>query len=280
MPGAGEESLKFEDSPIADEVETLRGFSRGDAEASRRFVASFGGVLRRMAYVLSAEPEDAYQNALVAISRGAGTFDASRAPGGVRPWVLAVGRNTMRRRPAGVVDAGVGEGARPFATASTFAGGGVARDGGPTSTRAQELSVDEALAIREAFANLRSEDRDVLLLRDVEEFPASEAAEVLNITVDALKSRLHRARLRLASALGDAAPTVRSECRDVGGMLCTDVVSALPALLDGDAPAELTASAMTHLRGCTVCETFGGRYRSRIVRLRHAMGIARGTSEP
>lgn len=250
MPGGGKESLKFEGAAIADEVETLRGFSRGEAEASRRFVAAFGGVLRRMAYVLSAEPDDAYQNALVAISRGAGTFDASRAPGGVRPWVLAVGRNAMRRRPSAMVaEPRLGEGS-------------------------QELSVDEALAIREAFANLRSEDRDVLLLRDVEGFPASEAAEILSITVDALKSRLHRARLHLASALGDAAPTVRSECRDVGGMLCTDVVSALPALLDGDAPAEVTASAMAHLRGCTVCETFGGRYRSRIVRLRHAMGIA------
>jgi len=238
-------------SPLSDELEELRGFARGDAEASRRFIAAFGGVLRRMAYVLSAEPDDAYQNALVAISRGAGTFDANRAPGGLRPWVLAVGRNAMRRRPAPIVaETGPDEGS-------------------------QELSVDEALGIREAFANLRSEDRDVLLLRDVEEFPASEAAEILNITVDALKSRLHRARLRLAAALGDAAPTVRSECRDVGGMLCTDVVSALPALLDGDAPAEVTASAMAHLRACTVCETFGGRYRSRIVRLRIAMGIAK-----
>lgn len=240
--------VNVENRTVAEDAETLRQFSRGDAEAARRFIGAFGGVLRRMAQVLSNEPEDAYQNALVAISRGAGTFDATRAPGGVRPWVLAVARNAMRRRPS---------------------------DGNTDSGRdSRELAMEDALGIREAFAALRSEDRDVLFLRDVEEFSASEAAEILSISVDALKSRLHRARLRLAAALGDAAPTVRSECRSVGGMSCTEVVDALPALLEGEAPPAVAAAARDHLRGCAVCETFGGRYRSRIERLRAAMGIS------
>jgi RNA polymerase sigma factor (sigma-70 family) len=39
--------------------------------------------------------------------------------------------------------------------------------------------------------------REVILLRDIQELTAPEAAERLGITVDALKSRLHRARASL-----------------------------------------------------------------------------------
>lgn len=36
--------------------------------------------------------------------------------------------------------------------------------------------------------------REVLILRDIEEFSAPEVAEKLSITIDAVKTRLHRAR--------------------------------------------------------------------------------------
>jgi RNA polymerase sigma-70 factor (ECF subfamily) len=39
--------------------------------------------------------------------------------------------------------------------------------------------------------------REVLLLRDIEGYSAPEAAAQLGISVDALKSRLHRARVNL-----------------------------------------------------------------------------------
>jgi RNA polymerase sigma-70 factor (ECF subfamily) len=41
----------------------------------------------------------------------------------------------------------------------------------------------------------------VLLLRDVEEFSGDETAGTLGLTLPAMKSRLHRARLRLAARL-------------------------------------------------------------------------------
>jgi len=45
--------------------------------------------------------------------------------------------------------------------------------------------------------------RAVFVLRDVQGLPASEVAEVLNLTVPAVKSRLHRARLYLRNKLSD-----------------------------------------------------------------------------
>src|SRR5262249_8180352 len=48
-----------------------------------------------------------------------------------------------------------------------------------------------------ALADLEPLQRDVIFLRDIQELPAPEAAQQLGISVDALKSRLHRARVNL-----------------------------------------------------------------------------------
>ena len=43
--------------------------------------------------------------------------------------------------------------------------------------------------------------REVILLRDIEGLSANDAADALGVSVDALKSRLHRARSALRDAL-------------------------------------------------------------------------------
>lgn len=48
-----------------------------------------------------------------------------------------------------------------------------------------------------ALAELDPLHREVILLRDIQEFSAPEAAARLGISIDALKSRLHRARVNL-----------------------------------------------------------------------------------
>ncbi|GAB2882361.1 RNA polymerase sigma factor SigM [Pseudoduganella ginsengisoli] len=64
---------------------------------------------------------------------------------------------------------------------------------------------DDPLALRRDLAHALSalprEYRDVLVLRDVEELTAPEAASQLQITVAALKSRLHRARAMMRERL-------------------------------------------------------------------------------
>jgi RNA polymerase sigma-70 factor, ECF subfamily len=68
-------------------------------------------------------------------------------------------------------------------------------------------SVAERLAARElveaGFRGLSTEDREILVLRDLEQLTGEEAAATLGITLPAQKSRLHRARLRfLANVKG------------------------------------------------------------------------------
>jgi len=71
-------------------------------------------------------------------------------------------------------------------------------------------SAEEALLRREArervraaIADLPERYRTVLLLRDIEERSTREAADLLGITENAVKLRLHRARQALATRLGD-----------------------------------------------------------------------------
>ena len=64
-------------------------------------------------------------------------------------------------------------------------------------------AVDRGRALRDAVAGLGRLDREVLLLCLVEELPLAEAAVALGVPVGTVKSRLSRARQRLARTTGD-----------------------------------------------------------------------------
>jgi len=69
-----------------------------------------------------------------------------------------------------------------------------------------ELDRKELVRRLEEAINLLPQDfRSVFVLRDLEGLSAEEAADVLSLSVPALKSRLHRARLFLRKHLADAA---------------------------------------------------------------------------
>jgi RNA polymerase sigma-70 factor (ECF subfamily) len=63
------------------------------------------------------------------------------------------------------------------------------------------LQRDMRARVRAAIAGLPESYRTVLLLRDIEERSTREAADLVGITENALKLRLHRARQALATKL-------------------------------------------------------------------------------
>jgi RNA polymerase sigma-70 factor (ECF subfamily) len=108
-------------------------------------------------------------------------------------------------------------------------------------------------ALDGAIAELEPMYRQVLLLRDVEGLSAVEVGEVMGLTVEAVKSRLHRARKAvrervapmLTPAEGGGAPPPGEGCRDVVTLLSR----RLEGEIDGNACAELEA----HLEKCASC---------------------------
>jgi RNA polymerase sigma-70 factor, ECF subfamily len=100
-----------------------------------------------------------------------------------------------------------------------------------------------------ALEALDPASREVLILRDIEGLTAREVARVTGASVDAVKSRLHRARAalrdRLVAMVGDAPPPRTSGC--------PDVLTAFSNQLEGDLQPELCAELQEHIDGCAPC---------------------------
>ena len=93
----------------------------------------------------------------------------------------------------------------------------VASEAAPPDEAAGDREIGAALDA--AIGALEPMYREVLVLRDVEGLTAQEVASVLGVTVDAVKSRLHRARIavrdRLAPLLTPSEPAASPECPDL-----------------------------------------------------------------
>lgn len=138
-----------------------------------------------------ADAEDALQEAFIAAWRSAGTFAGGET---ARGWILTIARNALRRhyrRRVGEPPDHV-----PLDQLGEEAGWGTEE---PADDMLVRLEEREWLA--RALARLGDADREVLILRDLEGLSGEETAAALGVTVRAMKSRLHRARLRLAAQL-------------------------------------------------------------------------------
>lgn len=82
-------------------------------------------------------------------------------------------------------------------------------------------------ALSAAISELPSEQREVLVLRDVEGLSAEEAADVVGIEVGALKSRLHRARMALRAKLAGVIATAPEPCAELAQELTAYAASEI-----------------------------------------------------
>ena len=69
---------------------------------------------------------------------------------------------------------------------------------GPAELLEQELTQDRVLA---AWERLSEEHRVVLSMHDIEDYSLPELAQIMDVPVGTLKSRLHRARAKLKGLL-------------------------------------------------------------------------------
>ncbi len=192
------------------------------------------------------DPEDAkevLQETLLAMSR---TLRDFRGDSSVSTWLYTIARSfciKKRRRTKGapaeheVLD--------PAAEARLE---GAAR--GPEQAL-HDRQIREALAA--ALEELDPESREVLVLRDLEGLTAPEVAAVTGASVEAIKSRLHRARVavrgRLAPFLGE------EESQSPAKPSCPDVLTLYSKKLEDQVEPGLCAQMEKHLEGCTHCKS-------------------------
>ena len=120
---------------------------------------------------------DLTQDVFLRVSR---TAIPAAADGQVKAWLYQIARNlaldyhrTRRRTP----------------------------EGAPLDERTRSASQDVSLAVNEALASLPDLDRDVFVMREVAGLGYDEIGRACNLTPDAVRSRIHRARLQLRDQL-------------------------------------------------------------------------------
>lgn len=181
----------MQDLGQAGDRELIDLVARGDRAAFGVIVRRHGPSLRRLARALTSDAvaDDVLQEALIDAFRHAGGF---RGDGSVRGWLFTLTRHRAFHQRASTRAAEIPD--SPLLELGLEAGFGERPE-----VVSERLEQRDALAV--GLARLAPEEREILLLRDVEGLSGEEAATVLGLELGAMKSRLHRARLRLMAAL-------------------------------------------------------------------------------
>jgi len=219
-----------------DEAALLDGLRNGNEEAFELMVRTYGGRMLAVARRLLRQEEDArdaVQTAYVSAFTGLASFKGGCQ---LSTWLHRIVVNaalmklrTQRRKPEESIESML----------PTFLEDGHhTEDFSAWAAQADRLLEEKQTRslVRSAIALLPETYRTVLVLRDIEELTTEEVAVALDITANAVKIRLHRARQALATLIrtqprGDvfssaATRNVPRE-RDIKG-LCVGKVTMMP----------------------------------------------------
>lgn len=189
---------------VEEEIRLARELLAGKADAFDRFVEVFRSKIFQYAYMMCGHREDAEEVAQDALLKVFQSFDQLREPERVRPWAFRIARNAclMKRRKS--VFAPTQElSLDDFLPHSKDGGEGRRLEIADWSALPEDQAARGQLRAKldQAIQELPDLYRAVIMLRDVEELTTEETAQVLDIHTDAVKTRLHRARLALRQKL-------------------------------------------------------------------------------
>jgi RNA polymerase sigma-70 factor (ECF subfamily) len=212
----------------------------GDANALEGLLASIAPAVERFGRRMCKNPDDAddvLQDTLLSIATHLGEFEGRSS---FSSWVFALTRSACARRRRGLKN-------QPHLSDD------LAPEPRDLAANPEERAADRELAgaLGRALDALPEEYREVILLRDVEGLTAPDAATALGVSVDALKSRLHRARGALRAALR---PVLEFDATRPSPS-CPEVATLWSRKLEGDLTQHDCAAMEEHLKTCFSCAT-------------------------
>jgi len=164
------------------------------------------GYLRRL--VGDAEAEDVAQEAFVKISR---SLDGFRGESQLSTWIYRIATNAAmdhHRKPASQQSARTTE--IPDENDISSDERALLRDNAPLHD-VSLIKKDMNKCIRDLVEKLPDNYRIVLMLGDLEEFTNAEIAEILNLSLETVKIRMHRARRHLKKSMDAACHLYQDE---------------------------------------------------------------------
>jgi RNA polymerase sigma-70 factor (ECF subfamily) len=252
--------------PARTDAELLESARRGDPEPLEALISRYQGRVLRFGLRMCGDREDAedvVQETLLVLAR---SFRDFRGESSVSTWLYTIARSfcIKKRRRSKFA---------PMAPVSIDGPEGEHLQGlpdpGPSPERAVFGREIEA-AIETGVQALSPEQREVLLLRDMEGLSAPEVASVLGVGVDAVKSRLHRARLAVRQRVAPLLDLPLAAPRPAG---CPDVLMLFSRHLEGEIGRDTCAEMEAHLGKCPEC-------RGVCDSLRRTLALCRAIPEP
>jgi len=235
-----------ETSPLTDEqlVDSARG---GDRAALERLLERHERQVYRFGLKMCRDPEaakDVLQETLIAAARTVKDFRGASSPS---TWLYAIARSfciKQRRRSKFAPE-------HEESIDSAEAGHEVMQIADPGRAPDDALAGRQVeRALEQAIAELDPMYREVLLLRDVEGLSAAEVAEATGVSVEAVKSRLHRARVSVREKVAPIlSPAPESPITEA----CPEVVSLFSRHLEGEISSPVCDEMERHLAGCPRC---------------------------
>lgn len=187
--------------PAPPETDLLTRAQGGDVSAFEQLVDRHNNQVYALALRMTRSEADAAevtQDTFFSAYQHLGTFRGDAAFGS---WVYRIAANQalMRLRHKKVRDAAEGEPPQPDFTER----GSLSSMPGEWAKGGEDQALDAELrrAIQQATDQLPEGYREVFLLKDVDGLSYEDIANLLGISVPAVKSRLHRARLALREAI-------------------------------------------------------------------------------
>ena len=188
------------------ETELARRLMSGDTNAFDRFVEHFRAKIFHYSWLMCGHREDAEEVAQDTLLKVFQSFDQLRQPERVRPWIFRIARTAclMKRRKS--VFAPTHElSLDSFLPSMTYEGGQAKLQIADWSALPDRQMLQSELkeVLDQAIGALPDNYKSVILLRDVEQLSALETAQILDLTEDVVKTRLHRARLAVRQKLDE-----------------------------------------------------------------------------
>jgi RNA polymerase sigma-70 factor (ECF subfamily) len=167
----------------------------GEPQAFDRFVEHFRSKVFHYSWLMCGRPEDAEEVAQETLLNAFQHFESLRDPERVRSWVFRIAKNAclMQRRKS------VFAPAQEMSIDELPPGVELAGDARPPD--AAFLKTELRAVLDRVVAELPPLYRAVVLLRDLEELSTEETAQILDVSVDVVKTRLHRGRAALKQKL-------------------------------------------------------------------------------
>lgn len=197
----------------AQEVELARQLIAGTPDAFDRFVEYFRSKRFHYSWLMCGHREDAEEVAQETLLKVFENFAQIREPERVRPWVFRIAKNAclMKRRKS--VFAPAAElSLDQLMPVQSNSDGHVRIEIADWSALPDHLLMNAELreALTAAIGELPETYRSVILLRDLEELSTQETAEILGVSEDVIKTRLHRARLAVRQKLDEQLRSTRA----------------------------------------------------------------------